>query len=445
LRIKDKTIGILAVDNKDDGEEAFKKININLLMTLGSQVAIAIENARLYQESQEQLGRLKVLNYELEEMKNYNEDILDNMSSGIIVTNNAGQIQSVNHQAEQIIGCKQKDIIGSEPRQIWSDQPKFVSAVSNLSHGRLKLREITFNADSDDEKTLTIHTTALKDVKGNIKGRLAVITDVTDLKKLELQVQRSDKLSALGRMAAGVAHEIKNPLTSMRLFVQMMTRRYTRDPEFWDKYSDILLTELDRLDKIVGDFVGFAKTPALSMEQVELQEILTKVMRLIKVQAQAQKVIFIVEVPEKLIVYGDKERLSQVFLNLILNALQAMPEKKRDGEIKIAAKKAKNKQVEVSIADNGCGIPKQNLEKLFLPFFTTKDRGTGLGLSIIHRLIEQHGGSIDVESTVDVGTTFTITLLQEEPTIIKPETVKQKTGMPISYVEKEDVCPEPSA
>jgi len=408
LRSNDNIVGVLAVDNKMSGR-SIASINMDLLITLAGHAAVAIENARLYQETKSRLDELKVLNAELIEMKNYNQDIIAGMMSALIVVDNEGIIRTFNAQAEKITGKKKKEVIGKKPIDIWTDSDGFFKLITSPPNKKKPFNQISFKKGSDILH-ISLTMTPLKDHSKKVKGKLIVINDLTEMKSLELQVRRSDKLSALGRMAAGVAHEIKNPLTSMRLFIQMMATRFKKDPSFWDNHNEILLNEIDRLNRIVVDFVDFAKSPEIEWESVRLIEIIEKVLRLIKVQAQESKVQIEVMVDGDIFVRGDAQRLTQIILNLVLNALQAMTTPNHKGLIVIKAKEYKSKIIKIEIADNGCGIPKEHIDKLFTPFFTTKERGTGLGLSIIHKLVEEHDGSIDVKSKEGKGTTFVIKL-----------------------------------
>ena len=422
---KNKVVGVLAVDNKIS-KTPIERINIRLLTTMANQAAVVIENARLYHETQDQLFKLTALNKDLIEMTNYNKDILTNMASGVMVIDSKGNIQTVNRKAEILTGKTSTELTGKNVKNIWPNEKEFIKKLTRYNQDKDVAKEVKFNGTGENS-VLAISTTPLKDAQNHVKGKLAVISDITEISKLELQVRRSDKLSALGRMAAGVAHEINNPLTSMRLFVQMMADRYNTDPNFWASHNDILLNELDRLDKIVGDFVGFAKTPELRIEDVKLKAIVEKVLRLINVQAQEQKVLIETSVEDDLHIRGDAQRLTQVLMNLILNAIQAMPPNSKDRRISLSGHNIDNQVAEIKITDSGCGISKENMEKLFTPFFTTKEKGTGLGLSIIHKLIEEHGGTIDVSSTVGVGSTFTITIPIPGAKVYAPIEVSEAT------------------
>jgi signal transduction histidine kinase len=240
---------------------------------------------------------------------------------------------------------------------------------------------------------------------------LSVLTDISELKMLEQQVRRSDRVSALGTMVAGVAHEIKNPLTSMKMFVQLM-EEHKHDKNFWEEYGSIIATEVERLETIIEDFLGFARTPEVNIKPVCLKDIVNKVFQLVKTQSRKENVDIAMNIEEDMAINCDTQKIMQVFLNLILNAIQAMPQDRAEkGSVEFNARKdVANKKVAIQVKDNGIGISKENLDKLFTPFFTTKIKGNGLGLSIAHKIIEEHQGTIDVKSEIGKGTTFFISL-----------------------------------
>ncbi|MFC1478908.1 GAF domain-containing protein, partial [Candidatus Margulisiibacteriota bacterium] len=375
LKSKDNTIGIIAVDNKIS-KAPIDRINIGLLTTLANQAAVIVENARLYHEKEQKIDELTNVNKKL-------EDILAHMSSGVMVIDDQGKLQTFNHQAEVITTMKKQQVLGRGIRDLWGTDKEFADSLLTLDQAGPVLKEVTLNLE-DGEKTIAMTTTPLVDSNSKLKGSLVVLNDLTELKKMELHIRRSDRLSALGKMAAGVAHEIKNPLTSMRLLVQMMKRYGESNFQLWESNCDILIDELDRIDKIVHDFVGFAKTPKLKKERVDIYSILEKVLRLIKIQAQEAGVSLKFEADKHHEVHGDAQRLTQVFMNLIINAIQAMPPDKKDGLIVISSKPVWDNKARIVVSDNGSGVSAENIENLFTPFFTTKEKGTGLGLSIIH-------------------------------------------------------------
>jgi signal transduction histidine kinase len=242
-------------------------------------------------------------------------------------------------------------------------------------------------------------------------GVLLSIIDLTEIKELENKVRQADKLGALGTMAAGMAHEIKNPLSSLKVFSQLLPSRF-QDEEFRNKFMEIIPKEITRIDRIIESLLGFARATAPKLVKLKIDEVIEEHLKYYADQAQKSQVKInktYAIVPE---IEGDKDQLSQVFSNLILNAIQAMPE---GGELTVkidAGKKVEDvlQDVVITVSDTGHGIPEDNLKKLFDPFFTTKYGGTGLGLTISHSIIDGHRGSIDVESTVGKGTTFRVTL-----------------------------------
>ena len=255
-----------------------------------------------------------------------------------------------------------------------------------------------------------------------------VLTDVTAIKRLELQIRRSDRLASLGTLSAGMAHEIKNPLVSLKTFAQLLPERY-QDSDFRDTFSNLIGHEIDRIDSLVNQLLRFARPAKPILKPLHAHEVLEKALTLvghrlyqkdIKLQRAWQADVDTIR--------GDADQLEQVFLNFFLNAMDAM---KSQGELSVRTDIRGDEQwanprayangesngngqapeaLLISIRDTGEGIKAEDIPHVFDPFFTTKDYGTGLGLSVVHGIIQEHGGQIEVESELQKGTVFHILL-----------------------------------
>lgn len=245
----------------------------------------------------------------------------------------------------------------------------------------------------------------LKELSQNMEERIKKAQD--ELKKTEMELFRSEKLAAIGQFAAGFAHEIRNPLTSINLLIQSMKERLPEDGTYREDLN-VIEEEILRINEIVDQFLRFSKPSQPLLEETEVISILEEVLQLLKLQIEKQKVIVKKEFTALPSIVIDKEQIKQVFLNLILNAIQAMPD---GGELKLEAKLSEDGRfVKLKFKDTGVGISREDLGKLFDPFYTTKENGVGLGLSIVHRIMDQHKGRIEVESMPGEGTLFTIWL-----------------------------------
>jgi signal transduction histidine kinase len=253
-------------------------------------------------------------------------------------------------------------------------------------------------------------------------GALMVLTDITALKRLESQIRRSDRLASLGTLSAGMAHEIKNPLVSIKTFAQLLPERY-QDSDFRDTFSNLIGHEIDRIDSLVNQLLRFARPTKPLLKPMHVHEILEKSLSLIGHRLY-QKEIKLTRSWKANVdtIRADPDQLEQVFLNFFLNAMDAM---KNGGELAVITQvetedrwvsgfNGSNGQstevLHVTVRDTGEGIRKEDIPHVFDPFFTTKDYGTGLGLSVVHGIIQEHGGQIEVESEVQKGTAFHILL-----------------------------------
>jgi signal transduction histidine kinase len=246
-------------------------------------------------------------------------------------------------------------------------------------------------------------------------------TQLARVRDLEERLRRADRLAALGTMAAGIAHDIRNPLTSILIFSQLMSLHHD-DPDVREKFNRVVPRELERVQAVIEDMMELARPATIHREPVNMNELLTQVLELFESQANAQGIKIIPEYePELPYCMADRKRLHRCFSNIVSNAIQAMP---NGGDMTVRTRQAtavlfpstglpeprSESAIQVTIADTGQGIPADRLSRIFDPFFTTKEKGMGLGMAITHRIVEDHKGTIDVQSEVGLGTTFTIHL-----------------------------------
>ncbi len=395
---KDALIGIIALGNKLSGD-IFTAEDLGLLSTLASQTAVALDNARLYDE---------VVN-----MKEYNEKILQSMVNGVLTVDTKTKVVTYNYMAEKITGRKLSEVLGKTCEEVWGKRGMITNVIEGtLNRGKLY---VNFEANlASPERGLVpvaFSSTALLDAQGKKMGALVSIQDLTEVKELEGKVRQADKLSALATMAAGMAHEIKNPLSSMKVLSQLLPLKID-DPEFRKKLSEIFPREIDRIDRIVESLLGFARATAMSFEPTDIKEMLEDNLKYFADKAGEAEVKIVRDYQAVPLVEVDRGQISQVFSNLMLNAIQAM---RGGGQLTVSLKPGKTvegvvRDVKIGVSDTGHGIAEETLKKLFDPFYTTKYGGTGLGLTISHSIVDGHKGYIGVASKVGQGTSFTITL-----------------------------------
>jgi PAS domain S-box-containing protein len=395
---KEELIGIIALGDKLSGD-IFTAEDIGLLSTLAGQTAVALDNARLYAE---------VVN-----MRDYSEEILQSMVSGVMTVDTKAKIVTFNNMAEKITGRKADEVLGKSCEEIWGKRGKIPNVIANSLKDRCYINfESSVASPERGLVPVAFASTVLRDHQEKKIGALLTIRDLSEVKELEEKVRRADKLSALATMAAGMAHEIKNPLSSMKVFSQLLTKKFD-DEEFRKKFTEVIPREINRIDRIVESLLSFARATALNFEKTDINEILEENLVYFDDQAKANEVKIIKnynkELPE---IEVDRGQISQVFSNLILNAIQAMA---GGGELCVTCMPGKKvmdtiQNIKVQISDTGHGMSEETIQKLFDPFFTTKYGGTGLGMTISHNIVDGHRGYIDVESKVGKGTTFTVTL-----------------------------------
>jgi signal transduction histidine kinase len=251
-----------------------------------------------------------------------------------------------------------------------------------------------------------INTSFLQDAHEEIVGVLVVINDITELKVLEARMRQSDRLAALGTLSAGLAHEIRNPLAAIKTFVQLLPKKISSET-FFDKFQVTVPRELNRINDLIESLLQLARPPKLEFRMTSLTDCLTQVTELYRDKLEAADITLEVHDEGPLTEFwADGEHLVRAFSNLVMNGKEAMPE---GGKLTINARELEG-GAQLQFTDTGVGMDEATREKIFNPFFTTKDRGTGLGLAMTHKIIEEHGGEIEVVSTPGTGTTFTVKL-----------------------------------
>jgi len=371
---------------------------------LAGPLSTAIENARLYQ---------KLTDLNIDQSR-----ILANMREGVIVVDKKGIVITINQSARDMLGVMP---LGRHLRTLSPGVARVLEHTLETQRGASDF-ETHIVTEGDPAVPVVMSSCYLERPGRDTAGAMAMIYDLTQVRRLERNVARADRLSTIGTLAAGMAHEIKNPLVSIKTFTQLLPARYT-DEDFRETFSDIVPHEVDRIDTIVSRLLDFARPKPVCFIRVNICNIVTEVLALVENQSANACIETVMDFPDSAYwVKGDDQQLHQAFLNLVLNALDAMDAQK-GGTLTITAKRAamyvrkksldpetETQCVNIEVSDTGPGIYPDQLPHLFTPFFTTKDDGCGLGLSVVHGIITEHGGEIDIVSQPGNGATFIVSL-----------------------------------
>jgi PAS domain S-box-containing protein len=397
LREKELT-GIIFLGNKQSGD-IFTQEDIDLFLTLTNQASVAIDNAKLYTR--------------MEDAKIYQENILRNLAGGVITIDERGKIVIFNEKAQELTGFS-SDAVGKLFKQVVKDPiRKLIEDTLNRDWGYAQQKVDYIKAESVSVP-LAVSTTPLKDAAGKISGAVVVLVDLTEIKRLEQELYRAEKLASLGTLAAGMAHEIKNPLVSIKTFLDLLPDKFS-DREFREKFSKVAAGEVRRINHIVEQLLDFAHPRPANYQPISIHEVIDGTLTFLSAQL-GKKSIKVVKnyARDALQIYADEDKMKQVFLNLFLNGIESM-----DGGGALTVNTAFRKdgrvfgenELIVEIRDTGEGILPDVLPGIFDPFFSTKKTGTGLGLAMVHRIIIDHGGTVGVKETkVGKGTCFSLNL-----------------------------------
>ena len=371
---------------------------------LGGTLAEQLQHAgQSLREKEQGLTRLRV----------FHENIVHSISSGVFTADALGCITSFNPAAQEATGYAIGHVAGRPWREVFNWHPNQESdeplggAVSTTKRFEVECKR------ADGNRLILGMTLSPLHEQGMQTGLVGVFKDLTQVRDLEEEMRRKDWLANLGEMSAGMAHEIRNPLGALAGAMQML-RKDAMEDETNRRLMDIAIREATRLDNIITEFLQYARPPALNLAEHDLNKVLAETLDLVQHEARTRSKIKIVTslATGTLTALVDQDQLRQVFWNMATNAFEAMPD---GGQLTIStscrhvdAGSRKGDVIEIAFQDTGEGIPKQNLDKIFLPFFTTKKEGSGLGLAAVHRIVDLHGGWIKVESQERQGSRFVV-------------------------------------
>ena len=394
-RIREHTVAVLGLGKTVDGDY-LSSDDVELVETIAGYVAVALDNAQLYSSLEQ-----KAL--EIARLKDFSENIVESLNVGVLSVDLDGIVESWNTRMEQLFGVSRQESVG---RQLSSLLPEELAREIAARGDQEQITGIYKQRLQHQGKSLTLNVsiTPLVSKSNERIGRLLLFDDVTQRERMEEQMSQTEKLTSLGLLAAGVAHEVNTPLAVISNYIQMLAKQM---PEGDPRQSIIekIVKQTFRASEIVNNLLNFSRTGAAEAADIDVNRVVEETLSLVAHPLKASQIQVVKQLGEPLpAVRGSANKLQQVFLNLFLNARDAMP----SGGMLEVRTVAHNGSVEIEVADTGAGIPREHIHRIFDPFFTTKasGRGTGLGLSVSYGIIKEHSGKIDVRSTPGKGTSF---------------------------------------
>ncbi len=397
-----KTIAVLGLGKTVQGDFLSSE-DMELLETLGGYLGIAIQNSQLYASLQQKAA-------EYERLKDFNENIVESINVGVMALDMEDRIESWNAQMEVMYALPRWQTLTQPLKAIFPAE--FVEEFDRMRQdaGIRNLYKFRMKTPAGEVRTVNVAVAPLVTRKFQVIGRLVIMDDITERVDLEVQLSQADKLSSIGLLAAGVAHEVNTPLAVISSYTQMLSKQLQGDPQKSGLLEKIT-RQTFRASEIVNNLLNFSRTSGSEIGDVNVNKVIADTLALLEHQFKIAKVevqnAFEPKLPP---IQGNAGRLQQVFLNLFLNAKDAMP---GGGTLRVST--LNGESVSVSVSDTGTGIAPENIQRIYDPFFTTKTspregqaRGTGLGLSVTYGIIQEHAGKIRVESHPGAGTTFTL-------------------------------------
>jgi len=386
---------------------------------------VAILSSYLAEQVRRKEEELKKRIIDYRQLERLYKHIVQNVVSGLITVDGEERITSFNRMAEEITGYKFEEVYQEEVDSLFPGLSAWSRSVGgNPGEGGNRLRflrwETRFARKDGARLILGFSISPLKDSVDREMGNILIFQDLTRLREMEEHVKRSDRLAAIGKMAAGIAHEIRNPLASISGSIEILKEELGGSTQN-QALMGIVLREVHRLNSLIADFLLFARPISPGRERIHLNRLIEEIFQMLSHSPDFNVLIRLdTEFEDELYIQGDPNQVRQVFWNLLINAAQAMPE---GGMLRVRLRKGSPRALlpggrsygEVSVIDSGMGIGEEEIGKIFDPFFTTKEKGTGLGLSIVHSIVESYGGKIAVQSQKGQGSVFSVFIPLAEP------------------------------
>jgi PAS domain S-box-containing protein len=355
-------------------------------------------------EKEQELERLRAsAEQRAENVESYNENILQCVTSGVMTFDRNGRVITLNRAAEETLGISHEQAVSRECSAIFGAGDICRSVAETRGRTTSSLRLETTLERPDGRLWLGYNTAILTDRHGSSLGVILSFSDLTEVKRLQEQVELRERLTALGEMSAGIAHELRNPMAVITGYLALVAKK-SAAPE--QKIIKDVVAEINGMNRIIDDLLTFARPASLNRVRINIKELVEGcVMNVLQAKGNDGGTTTVLDLPD-VAVSLDEVLMRQALTNLVQNAVEAMP----DGGTMTIRGRSSSRELALSVQDTGSGIPRDTLKKIYLPFFTTKDTGVGLGLALVHKIVLSHGGRIDVQSGEGQGTTFTVIL-----------------------------------
>lgn len=380
---------------------------MTMFLNTGTFLVVAITAGSLAEHYRSAHHALEDQRKDLSDLQAFKDLIFQSVGTGLIALDHDARITAYNRAAAEVTGVPAERAIGQPWHAVFGaalDIGQILDAI-RTDPRVYRRHELTLRPGRGQEVPVAITFWTLRSGSGEMVGVIAVCEDLSSIKQMEERVRQADRLATVGRMAANIAHEIRNPLASLTGAIEVLAKDAELGPAR-ERLAQIVVRESERLDHIIKDLLDYARPAPLALSRINLADTLDEVLLLLEHRPLPDSVKIIRAYGGNLPADADPQQIRQVFWNLCLNAVEAMHD---GGELRVAGL-ADGRRLEISVSDSGTGIHAGDLAHIFEPFFSTKSEGSGIGLALVHRIVQEHGGDIDVRSGSGQGTTFTITL-----------------------------------